>query len=180
MSDTRILGAILAGGASTRFGSDKAQAAFGGAPLFEHVRSALTPQVSALVCCGRDWPGMPALPDRPEPALGPLGGLCAALHHAEAHGFAQVLTVPVDVLPVPENLVQILGSEGPAVLAGQFLIGLWPSALAAQLEDHLHSGKRAVRSWLDISGARFVDDRGLGLVNVNSAHDLAQLRDGPL
>ena len=32
----RILGAVLAGGASARFGSDKAMAQFAGKPLIEH------------------------------------------------------------------------------------------------------------------------------------------------
>ncbi len=174
MSDNRILGAILAGGGSTRFGSDKARAEVEGQPLFDHARNALAPQVDTLICCGRDWPDLLALSDHPEPGLGPLGGLCAALRFAAANGFAEVLTVPVDVLPVPANLAKVLG-EGPAVLAGQFLIGRWPAALAGQLEAHLLGGKRAVRSWLDVIEARLIDDSALGLVNINRAADIARL-----
>jgi molybdopterin-guanine dinucleotide biosynthesis protein A len=175
MASSRVLGAILAGGNSARFGSDKALAQLDGTALFDLVRAGLAPQVDAVVCCGRDWPGLAALTDRPEPGLGPLAGLCAALHHAETKGFERVLAVPVDVLPVPESLIEVLGRTGPTVLASQFLVGLWPAALAAQLEEHLRAGKRAVRSWIEVSGARYIDDSRLGLVNINRTADFERL-----
>lgn len=79
----RLLGAILAGGAATRFGSDKGSGALiGGRALIDHVADALRPQVATLVVCGRHWPGLEGLADRPASGLGPLGGLCAALAHA--------------------------------------------------------------------------------------------------
>ena len=97
----RILGAILAGGRSTRFGSDKALATLDGQALIDRVAEALAPQVDALIVVGRSHPGMTCIPDRPAPDLGPLGGIAAALHHAETHGFAQVLTVPCDAPSCP-------------------------------------------------------------------------------
>lgn len=175
MAGQRILGAILAGGNSERFGSDKALAELGGQKLFDHVHVRLAPQVDAVVCCGRDWPGLTVLVDRPEPGLGPLAGLCAALLHAEANGFDTVISVPVDVVPVPPNLADLLGHHAPSVLTNQFLVGLWPAALGASLERHLANGKRAVRSWLDSSNVRYVDDSGLKLVNINHTHDIYRL-----
>jgi molybdenum cofactor guanylyltransferase len=177
MAGERILGAILAGGSSARFGSDKAVALLDGQMLFDLVHAGIAPQVDDLFVCGRDWPGITALADRPEPGLGPLSGLCAALFHAQANGFDRVLSVPVDVLPVPKNLVEVLGGAGPSVLESQFLIGLWPAALAPQLEEHLWSGRRAVRSWIEVSGARYVDDADLTLFNINRASDLGQLAE---
>ena len=70
--DERLLGAIVAGGRSRRFGSDKARATVEGRTLFDHVVGALSPQVADIVLCGRDWPGFDSLDDRPEPGLGPL------------------------------------------------------------------------------------------------------------
>jgi molybdenum cofactor guanylyltransferase len=175
MVSQRILGAIIAGGSSARFGSDKAVAEIDGQMLFDRVFTGLAPQVNGVVSCGRSWPGLAMLADRPEPKSGPLAGLCAALYHAQANGFDLVLSVPVDVLPVPENLVEVLGDSGPSVLAGQFLVGLWPARLAQQLERHLLGGQRAVRSWLEATGAMLVDDSHLGLVNINRAADLRQV-----
>ncbi len=83
---TRVLGAILGGGRSSRFGSDKALATLDGRALIDRVAAALAPQVDALIVVGRDHPGLTAVADRPAPDLGPLGGIAGALHYAAAHG----------------------------------------------------------------------------------------------
>lgn len=168
----RLLGAILAGGRSTRFGSDKAAALVGGKPLIEHVAAALAPQVEGLVICGREWPGLASIPDRPEPDQGPLGGLCAALHHARANGFDAVLTAGCDVLPVPRDAAQHLAPV-PSVIEGQPLFGLWPAGLADVLDHHLSSQPdRSMHGWIAVSGARVVP-LDMPLHNLNTPADLA-------
>ena len=168
----KLLGAILAGGASRRFGSDKAAALLDGLPLIEHVRAALVPQVDALILCGRDWPGMMPVADLPERDLGPLGGLCAALAYARDNGFAEVLTVGCDVLPVPADLAERL-RPAPAVADGQPLFGRWPAALADRLLQHLlRDHSRSVRAWVEAAGARRVP-LDVMLHNFNRAEDLA-------
>jgi hypothetical protein len=72
---SRTLGAILAGGRSRRFGSDKALARLGGERLIDRAAAALRPQVDRLIVCGRVMPAMVCVADRPSPDLGPLGGL---------------------------------------------------------------------------------------------------------
>jgi molybdopterin-guanine dinucleotide biosynthesis protein A len=163
------LGAILAGGASSRFGSDKALALYQGRPLIAHVADALLAQCDALVICGRDWGGHVALADSPAPGLGPMGGLCAALAHAQAQGFAEVLGAPCDLLGVQGAGDRL--RPGPAVADGQWLLGLWPAALAGALGDLLQGeGAVSARRWIDVSGAatRLVP----GLRNINSPTDL--------
>lgn len=169
----RTLGAILAGGASRRFGSDKAAAALDGRMLLERVVAAIAPQVDAVVLSGRNWPGLVTVADRPA-GVGPLGGLAAALALAEADGFAAVLAVPVDVHPLPPDLLERLAGSGPAVFADQHMIGWWPSTLSAALDRFLADGGRAMRGWIAASGARRVADPP-GLVNVNTPADLARL-----
>ncbi|MGN3975383.1 molybdenum cofactor guanylyltransferase [Tsuneonella sp. SYSU-LHT278] len=163
-----ILGAVIAGGRSRRFGSDKALHLHEGVPLLEHAAVALSRQTHTVAICGRDVPGYLSLPDLPRPGLGPLGGLNAALHHAAEHGFDAVLSVPVDTVPLPDRLPEILGNP-PAALEGQFLVGLWPASFASLLDEHLAQGRRAVKSWIEACGCRLVDDRALGLSNLNSA-----------
>ncbi len=166
----RILGSILAGGASTRFGSDKAQAQFAGRQLIEHVIEGLVPQVETLVICGRDWPPYQRIDDLPAPGLGPLGGLCAALAHAQAHGFDAVLCVPCDTLGLPADLATRL-SPGPAVALGQRIIGLWPASLAPQLLARLASGgSRSLHGWVTACDAREIDCGSLH--NINHPDDL--------
>ena len=120
----RVLGALLAGGQSRRFGSDKALAHYGARRLIDHAVETLRAQTDALVICGRDHPGAHALSDRPFAGAGPLGGLNAALHHAAAIGFDAVLCIPLDVHPLPCNLRQHLEATHPRVFASQHAIGL--------------------------------------------------------
>lgn len=171
----RVLGAILAGGRSTRFGCDKAEALIGERCLLDHAADALRPQSDELVVCGRTWPGLAALPDRPAPHLGPLGGLDAALHHARARRFDAVLCAPVDVYPLPRNLRVVLSGNGPRVLGSQWSIGFWPTSLAEALDRHLEVGLRSLRSWIDASAAETVEDCGFAMTNLNRPEDLERL-----
>lgn len=167
----RLLGAIIAGGESRRFGGDKAAALLRGRTLIDHVIAALAPQVDALVVCGRDWPGIVAVADRPAPHMGPLGGLCGALHYAAANGFDAVLTAGCDVLPVPD--LRVLAGPVAAVVDGQRLLGFWPVALASALDRHLaDQADRSIRKWVILSGARSVAYPML-LHNLNTHEDLA-------
>jgi molybdenum cofactor guanylyltransferase len=132
----KTVGAILAGGQSRRFGSDKANALLEGKPLLEHVAATLGPQVDMLVVAGREWPGLASVPDFPTPGLGPLGGLAGALAYAELAGFDAVLSSGCDLLDIPHNLIKTLGL-GPAIIDDQPLLGLWPVAVADTLTSWL-------------------------------------------
>ncbi len=157
----KLLGAIIAGGASRRFGGDKGAALLNGRALIDHVRDALVPQVDAMVIVGRKWPGIEMLSDRPAPDLGPLGGLNAALHAAQQNGFDAVVTAGCDVLPVPVFHRHPGLDPGSSFLAGvvadQPLFGVWPAGLAEDLEAHLTTQTdHSMRHWIAVSGAREV------------------------
>jgi molybdopterin-guanine dinucleotide biosynthesis protein A len=149
-----LLGAVLAGGQSRRFGSDKALALLGGRPLIAHAIEALGVQVDAVIVCGREWGDW--VPDRPGPGLGPLGGIAAALHTASARGYAAVLTAPCDIPVLPAGIAARLG-DGPAYFAEMPVIGLWPASLAAHLDAWLaESSDLSVRGWGCAAGACLV------------------------
>ena len=146
----KILGAIIAGGKSSRFDGDKGAASLNGRALIDRVADGLRPQVAALVIVGRDWPRLARVEDRPAPDMGPLGGLCGALHHAGAHGFDAVMTAGCDVLPVPS-----LWEYG--IIDGHYLFGLWPASLAAALDHHLATQtNHSMRHWIVKSGAETI------------------------
>lgn len=175
-----ILGAIIAGGRATRFGSDKGAAQLGDTALVDHVILALRPQVDALVVVGRAWRDLPTIEDRPAPGLGPLGGLCAALLHGKAAGHEMVLMAGCDTLPLPADLAVSL-APGPCVVEGQWLIGLWPVSLADRLEQWLNSqSDHSIRAWMRACDAKM---RALphDFANINTPEDLAALsrRDPP-
>lgn len=173
MSDLPILGAVLAGGRSSRFGSDKALARMAdGRTLIDHAIAALAPHVATVVICGRDG----GLPDRPAPGMGPLGGLNAALHHARDGGYAGVLTTGCDMPFYPAELPRALIGTGAAILKGQQLLGWWPAALAPELDAHLaEANNRSIHGWLARIGARLVDMPDIILPNINRPDDLAGL-----
>lgn len=169
----RTLGAIIAGGKSRRYGSDKGAAQLNGRALIDHVYDGLRPQVDVMIIVGRTWPKLLAIEDRPAPGLGPLGGLCAALHYALENGFDRVLTAGCDVLPVP--LLRDTIDDAALVVSGQYMLGHWPVALAAQLDDHLTSQTNlSLRHWISVCGARQID-YGMQFHNLNKAADAAQL-----
>ena len=167
----RILGAILAGGQSRRFGSDKAAAIVDGKPLIEQVASRLRPQVEELVVVGKHWPGLDYVPDLPVAGLGPIGGLAGALAHAKQLGFDAVLSSGCDLPDLPSDLSAQL-SDGPAIVADMPIVGLWSAGLAdlaiAWLAD---PANRSAYRFADHVGARRVTLR-LPLANINSVKDL--------
>lgn len=168
-----MLGAIIAGGAARRFGRDKGAALLGGAALVDHVVAALIPQVDELVIVGRSWPGLTMLADRPRAGEGPLGGLNAALHHGRAAGHQAVLCAGCDTLPVPPDLAARLGS-GPAVVDNHWLMGIWPTVLADDLDRWLNDqADRSIRGWMRRAEARRVAfDRDF--ININTPDALAE------
>jgi len=170
---TNLLGAVLAGGRSSRFGSDKALALLDGRQLIEHAVAALAPHVERIVVCGRDDPRWTCLPDLPAPDMGPLGGLAAALAYARDEGFTAVLSTGCDMPVLPDRLVAALIGEGPAVIEGQQLIGYWPAVLAGRLIDHLaRCERRSIREWMEVVEARQITLTGTNLPNINRPGDL--------
>lgn len=170
-----ILGAVLAGGQSTRFGSDKALAEYRGHTLLAHAVDTLSGWCEHVVVVGRATAPAPTLPDWPRPGMGPLGGLAAALHHARDEGYEAVLTVGVDSLGLPENLPDLL-SPAPAFLDVQPVVGLWPAGAAETIEAILHGeGSHALKRLADAIGARAVPLAG-DPANINTPADLAALQ----
>ncbi|WP_176591778.1 molybdenum cofactor guanylyltransferase [Sphingobium sp. EM0848] len=175
----RLLGAVLAGGRSSRFGSDKAQAMLAGRSLLNHAAAALGAHVEQVVVCGRQLSGMVGLADRPAPDMGPLGGLNAALHHAAAQGYDAVLTTGCDMPVYPAGLAEALIGDGAAILKGQQLAGFWPARLASELDAHLaEENNRSIYGWLERIGARIVERPDLVLPNINRPEDLEGWEQG--
>lgn len=172
-----VLGAVLAGGESRRFGSDKLAARFGDRTLLDHAIAWLRGRTDAVVLCGRDVPGIACIADWPRPGLGPLGGLAAALRLAVEQGHDAVLSIPGDTPVLPPSLHDELCAIGaPVFVRGCPVIGLWPVSAAAALNAWLEEKTdHSMRGW-----ARTIGARALVLpepiANVNFAADLEALR----
>jgi molybdenum cofactor guanylyltransferase len=172
----KCLGAVIAGGKSLRFGSDKAVAIVDGLPLIDHVVMGLYRHAEAVVIAGRGWRDSDVVDDGDFAGQGPLAGLLAALDRAEAAGFHAVLSAPCDALPMPDY--DALIGAGAAVFEEHWLFGFWPVAVAAQLRAHLEKqADRSVRRWLDVCGARRVES-SVAFHNFNTPEDVAAFEKG--
>lgn len=169
-----ILGAVLAGGLSSRFGSDKALAEFRGHTLLAHAVDTLSGWCEHVIVVGRATAPAPTLPDWPRAGMGPLGGIAAALHHARDEGYEFLLTCGVDSLALPEELPELL-APAPAFLESQPIIGLWPASVVGVIEDILHSqGPHSLKRFTAAIGARAVKSVA-DPANINTQADLAAL-----
>lgn len=170
-----VLGAVLAGGLSSRFGSDKALAELDGHTLIALAVDALAGWCEHVVVVGRETAPAPTLPDWPRPGMGPLAGLAAALHHALDEGYDAVLTCGVDAAILPDDLPALLGA-GPACLDDQPVIGIWPTSVTPALEALLHSDERhAFYRLAEIVGARRVQTSAR-IPNINTPADLVAVK----
>ncbi len=169
-----ILGVVLAGGQSTRFGSDKALAELGGRTLLARAVDALGGFCEYVVVAGRELAPAPCIPDWPGPRMGPLAGIAAGLHLAQDEDYEAVLTCGVDSVHLPENLLQIL-SPAPAYLADQPVVGLWPVGATATLERILEgAGRHSMLAFAEALGARAVKTQSQS-ANINTPADLAAM-----
>ena len=167
-----ILGAVLAGGRSSRFGSDKAMAELAGRTLLARAVDALAGMCEHVIVVGREQAPAHTLPDWPRPGMGPPGGLAAALHHARDEGYEAVLTCGVDSVDLPDSLLHALGAA-PACLAARPVVGLWPTSALEQLEALLTGDEPlSMRQFADAIGARRIE-LGSALVSINTPADLA-------
>jgi len=174
-----ILGVVLAGGKSSRFGSDKALAELDGHTLLARAVEALSGWCEYVVVAGRETAPAPCIPDWPQPGMGPLGGIAAGLHHAQDEGYDSVLTCGVDSVDLPENLLELL-SPASAYLASQPVIGHWKTDATSTIEAILQSeGRHSMLAFADAVNARGVKLASIP-ANINTPADLAaaEKRDG--
>jgi len=104
-------GFVLAGGQSSRMGTDKAVVEFGGRPLIAHAVGVLESAGLKVFIAGARAEARaeleafaPVIPDR-EAGLGPLSGICTALASTTA---GLCVFLPVDIPMLPASLVLCL------------------------------------------------------------------------
>ncbi len=153
-------GVILAGGLGRRMGGgDKPLITLGGRPMLDRVIERLRPQVDRLILNANGDPArfaaydLPVVPDAIEGFAGPLAGLHAGMHWAQANvpEARFVVTVAADTPFFPVDLVQRFqaaggGAEDTIALAASRagnhpVFGRWPLAVADALEAFLESGE---------------------------------------
>lgn len=191
-----VAGVILAGGRSSRMGTNKALVEAGGMTLLERVKLRARPQVTALLLNvnGDRTPymrfGLPMFGDSIEDFAGPLAGVLSALEWARDNlpDIEWVASFPVDTPLIPPDLVKglrdtITNTESDMACAasgGQIhpVVGLWPVKLADDLRKAVENGARKVEDWSNEYKTAFTEWAGGEadpFFNVNTAGDLKAL-----
>lgn len=196
------------GGSGTGSG-DKGLLDLGGKPMLAHVVARLAPQVGRMMINANGDPArfasfeLPVVADTVGGFAGPLAGVLAAMRWTarEVPAAKFIVTVSTDAPFLPHDLVaQLLAAEATepggialAASGGELhpVIGLWPVALADDLEAALDQGVRKVLAWTDRHGTIPVDFpfQRVGATcidpffNANTPEELAEARrllaDGP-
>ncbi len=180
---------ILAGGASRRFGADKALADLGGRTLVALVAAALAPFTTDLMISieRSDRPLPEDLPARPvtdlHPGQGPLAGFYAGLLAAQ-HERCLVAACDMPFIQ-PEVLSLLAACEEDAVVpfvdgARQPLLAMYTKACLPQIGAMLREGDlraenlcfRAAVRYVEEDELRSVDPDLKSFLNVNRPEDL--------
>lgn len=171
-----VTGVVLAGGQSRRMGGgDKGLLELAGKPMLGHVIDRLSPQVGRMAINANGEPsrfapfGLPVVADTVSGFVGPLAGVLAGMRWSAGNASAArwIVTVASDAPMLPLDLVSRLTgavATGETAIAlarsgGEVhpVIGLWPVALADDLETALEAGVRKVLHWTDRHGTIEVD-----------------------
>ncbi len=172
---------ILAGGAGSRLGGfDKAWLQRDGEALVVSLARRMARQIDAVMVGANRNPerylrqGLRAVHDRVH-GIGPLGGLDAL---ADACRSPWLLTLPVDMLSLPEDLLERLQAAGNGACAEdsdgpQPLVALWHTQrLRAAASAAVTAGDHAVHALQARLGMPAVRFAGLHFGNLNTPADL--------
>ena len=162
-----VTGVLLVGGASERFGSPKALAAFRGETLAERASRILGAVCEQVLAVGKaddklDLP-FPVLDDGSDeraPVFGVIAGLRAAAHDT-------CMVLPVDCPLVTADLLRALLAAGAVPQTGP-LPGVYPRSVLPELEARVDRGELSLRG---VNPATLEVDEAL-LLNVNTPTDL--------
>lgn len=190
-----VTAVVLAGGRSTRFGSDKAQATWRGRPLLDHVLDRLpAPRAGTVLVLRAEQdhdarPGVIVVHDDPAAPDGPLRGVIAGL---EACSGAWAWVVACDQPLIQPSLLEALCAAAPADGLAlipswqdrwQPLTGLYRTTAAVPLQAQQTAGERSLIDALAAVGCRTFsesrcrrcDPRGRGFLNINRPEQLQEL-----
>lgn len=154
---------VASGGAASV--GDKGLLLIAGKTMLAHVIGRLSPQVGQMVINANGDAarfagfGLPVVADTVGGHVGPLAGVLAGMRWSMAHAphATHIATVSTDAPFVPNDLIARLAEGlGTSQIAlaksgGELhpVIGLWPVALADDLDGALNTGVRKVLAWTD-------------------------------
>jgi len=192
MDHNNILGVVLAGGKSQRFGEDKSQVKLGDKLLIDYILSEIIDEFNEVLVVSNNLIDFKqsekiSLIKDFKKDLGPLGGVLTAMKWVKDNNkdYQWISTFPVDT-PFFKNQIlkdffkKINMKEGKLFFINSNdtrhnIFGLWSLDLMDKLEKDLDKGERKVEVWANSIGVKNINmkfENKDPFFNINTKEDL--------
>jgi molybdopterin-guanine dinucleotide biosynthesis protein A len=197
MDHSKILGVVLAGGKSLRFGEDKSQVKLNNKSLIDHILSEILTEFKELLIVSNNSikfnksEKISIISDFKN-NLGPLGGVLTAMKWIKDNNkdYQWISTFPTDTPFFKNQILKDFHDKINLKNGKLFFIksnntrhniyGLWSIDLADKLEKDLENGDRKVEDWANKVGVNIIDmqfEKNDPFFNINTKEDLEKAKD---
>ena len=192
MDHNKILGVVLAGGKSQRFGEDKSQVKLQGKILIDYILSEIIDQFEEILIVTNNeikfkFSKKISITNDLIEGVGPLGGILTAMKWIKKNNknYKWISTFPSDTPFFTKNELQIFYKKIDIQKSKLFFIknkqtrhnifGLWSMDLMEKLDNDLKKGERKVEVWADTAGVEIINieyEKKDPFFNINTKEDL--------
>ena len=193
MKEHNIIGVILAGGKSSRFGSNKSLSKLANNKLIEHVINKIDKYFPEILVVSNDSglkienQKIKIIKDCIKGYLGPLVGVLSAMKYANSfeNKFKWIITFPCDTPFFEKLIVEQMIEKATSPKEKIYFVkdkkqrhnifGLWSTSLEKVLEEDLNNNFRKVDLWADKIGCNFIEkdiQNENEFLNINTKKDL--------
>ena len=192
MDHSNILGVVLAGGKSQRFGEDKCQVKLGDKLLIDYILSEIIDEFKEVLLISNNKirynnSNKISLVEDLKKGLGPLGGILTAMKWIKKNNrsYKWISTFPSDTPFFKKKILnnfleEIKGYEGKLFFINSNdtrhnIFGLWSIDLLESLEKDLDNGERKVEMWANKIGVKSINMKFEStdpFFNINTKEDL--------
>ena len=197
MDHSKILGTVLAGGKSQRFGDDKSQVKLANKLLIDYILSEIIDEFKELLIISNN----PIKFQKSEKItvikdfkkdLGPLGGVLTAMKWVKKHNksYQWISTFPTDTPFFKNEILKDFFDKIKPQESKLFFIksnnlrhnifGLWSLDLIDKLEEDLEKGDRKVEVWANSVGVNIINmefSKNDPFFNINTKDDLKKAKN---
>ena len=197
MDHNNILGTVLAGGKSQRFGEDKSQVKLGDKLLIDYILSEVIEEFKEILVISnslidfRKSEKITVIEDIKK-NLGPLGGVLTAMKWIKDNNkdYKWISTFPADTPFFKRSILQKFLQDIQPEESKLFFIksnntrhnifGIWSIDLMDKLEEDLNKGERKVELWANSIGVKTINIEFQNedpFFNINTKEDLEKAKD---
>ena len=197
MDHSNILGVVLAGGKSQRFGEDKCQVKLGDKLLIDYILSEIIDEFKEVLLISNNKikynnSNKISLVEDLKRGLGPLGGILTAMKWIKKNNrsYKWISTFPSDTPFFKKKILnnfleEIKDYEGKLFFINSNdtrhnIFGLWSIDLLERLEKDLDNGERKVEMWANKIGVKSINmkfENEDPFFNINTKEDLIKAEE---